>query len=146
VVHVTPSTAITVAHIAATASIEQTAVPTADDAVFTTKITVTNIGSIAVWDESIVVACPQCTVSQQTISIGDLYPYQSKTVEVPFQPASLGIIQQIGLTVSFHNTSIQTTQVTVPSFLPTARKFAVPAALVVGGFLLLLFILRKKHD
>ena len=145
-VHVTPSTHTEAARVDLTSTISQAAVPTTTTNTYTTKVRVTNTGNIALWDGHVTIVCPACDNKSQVVPVGDLYPYQSTTLDVSLTLSSVGLVQQIPVTVQFNGRDLQTAQVAIPTFLPSLYKYALPLLLMGGGFVLLFYLMRKRHD
>jgi len=144
-VHVEPTTTLPSIRNKLVVSMSNTAIPTHDEE-FSTKLSITNNGSTALWNESIRITCNDCATESTVIPLANLYPYETKTVEYTFKPRINGLIKQIQVSTQYQNKTLYTAQVAVPTFVPIMHAYVLPLLIMASGGILLLYILKKRND
>jgi hypothetical protein len=121
-------------------------IPSVDQGVFSTKATVTNTGSVALWNSDITIGIKGGKLKTKQLTIDRLYPGERLTSQVEFIPDAGGAINKVELTASFQGMESPPFVISVPTFIPGLKRYIVPIGIILSGLFILGLVLKRKND
>lgn len=145
-VQVVPTTQTEIARPVVDVSFADLGIPSSEQGMFTTKMTITNSGNVALWGEEVDIVLTGGKLRNQTMYVEKLYPGERMVKDVEFIPDGGGFMKSVSIAASYKGNTSQPFPITVPTFIPRVRGLLIPLGIMLAGFVVLALLLRKKND
>lgn len=127
-------------------SFSELGIPSANQGIFSTKVTITNSGNIALWDKEVEISIEGGTLQNKQVKLERLFPGERSQQEVYFIPNGKGFMDSITLAASYEGSESPSFTITVPTFLPGIKNALLPIGIILVGVTILILLFRKKND
>jgi hypothetical protein len=142
-IRIEPTTNIIAERKNVSASFSTLPLPSAQDS-FSVDLIIKNTGNVNLWDIPISISADTALVDVRSMKIDHLFPGESKKIAVHFTPKNSLLYQSVRFGITYNGSEILQQNVQVPTFLSSAKKYAVPVAFVLGGLVVLGFVFKKR--
>lgn len=144
-IHIEPTTNILTENKKISGTFSSIPLPDTGDS-FSVDLTITNEGNVNVWSIPLSIQAANAQIDTSAIQINHLLPKEKKKITIRFTPKQSLFYQEVSFEVDNGSISIVEKKMQIPTFLTSFRGLIIPGGALLFGAVILLVLLRKKHD